>query len=167
MTKPPAHDSRTEFSAGASRTLVVFHLDERRFALHLAAVERVLPIVEIVPLPQAPEIVLGVVNVEGRIIPVVDIRSRFSLPRRPVALSDHLLIARTKAHPVALAVDAVAGVLTPHEIISAEKILEKATYVEGVAKLSGDLIFIHDLDTFLSLAESSALAAALAANGSS
>ena len=73
--------------------LVVFTMDEQRYALQLAAVERVVRMVEVTPLPQAPQIVLGVINAQGRIIPVVDIRRRFRLPARDIRLSDHLLIA--------------------------------------------------------------------------
>lgn len=57
--------------------LVVFAFDEQRYALHLSAVERIVRMVEITPLPKAPEIVLGVVNVQGRIVPIVNIRKRF------------------------------------------------------------------------------------------
>lgn len=150
-------------SANAPHALVVFQLDERRFALRLAAVERVLPMIEIVPLPQGPTIVRGVINVEGRIIPVVDIRTRFSLPSRAIALSDHILIALTRRRSVALVVDAVIGVTETNEIVAAERISENAAYIEGVATLNGDLVVIHDLDTFLSAAESAALEAALEA----
>jgi Chemotaxis signal transduction protein len=170
MTNHPSPIPPNEPSApnpGAVRTLVVFHLDERRFALHLAAVERVVPMVEIVPLPRAPAIVLGVINVEGRIIPVVDIRARFSMPPRPVAISDHLVIAHARRRSVALVADTVAGVTLTQEIISTERLLENATYIEGVAKLNGDLIFIHDLDTFLSASEAAALDAALEPHGAS
>lgn len=73
--------------------LVVFTLDEQRYALHLAAVERIVRVVEVTPLPKSPEIVLGVVNVQGRIIPVVNIRKRFRLPEREIALSNQLIIA--------------------------------------------------------------------------
>jgi len=156
--------NRSAPSANAPHALVVFHLDQRRFALRLSAVERVLPMIEIVPLPQGPTIVRGVINVEGRIIPVVDIRTRFSLPPRAIALSDHILIAHTQRRSVALVVDTVVGVTETHEIVAAGRISENAAYIEGVTTLNGDLVVIHDLDTFLSAAESAALEAALEAN---
>ena len=62
--------------------IVVFALDEQRYALHLLAVERVVRAVEVTALPEAPEIVLGVVNVKGRIVPVINVRRRFRLPER-------------------------------------------------------------------------------------
>jgi purine-binding chemotaxis protein CheW len=143
--------------------LVVFTMDEQRYALQLAAVERVVRIVEVTILPQAPQIVLGVINAQGRIIPVVDIRRRFRLPARDIRLSDHLLIARTARRTVALALDAVTGIVegSAQAVITAEEILPGLEYVEGVIKLEDGLILIHDLDTLLSLEEEQTLAAAL------
>jgi purine-binding chemotaxis protein CheW len=103
--------------------LVVFTMDEQRYALQLAAVERVVRMVEVTLLPQAPQIVLGVINAQGRIIPVVDIRRRFRLPARDIRLSDHLLIARTARRTVALALDAVTGIVegSAQAVITAEE----------------------------------------------
>jgi len=75
--------------------LVAFCLDAHRYALHLPAVERVTRIVAVTALPDAPDIVTGVVNVSGEVIAVVDIRKRFRLPDRATELSDHLIVART------------------------------------------------------------------------
>lgn len=146
-----------------STQLVVFSLDEQRYALHLAAVERVVRAVEVTPLPKAPAIVLGVINVQGGIIPVVNLRQRFRLPEREIDLRDQFIIAHTSKRPVALAADAVAGVveLPEHKTMAGEKILPGLEYVEGVARLEGDLILIHDLDTFLSLEEDRELDEAL------
>jgi purine-binding chemotaxis protein CheW len=137
------------------RQLVVFSLNDRHYALHLSAVERIVPVVKITVWPRAPEIVLGVVNIAGRLVPALDIRKRFRLPQRDISLSDHMIIARTSRRPVALIVDAAVAVIerSRSEITAAERILPSAEYVEGVAKLDDGLILIHDLDTFLSPVE--------------
>jgi purine-binding chemotaxis protein CheW len=111
--------------------------------------------VDITPLPKAPEIVLGVVNVQGRIMPVVDIRRRFRLPERGIHLSDHLIIAHTPKRTMALVVDAVSGIMarSAQEVIAMQKMLPGMEYVEGMAKLEDGMIVIHDLDTLLSLDE--------------
>jgi purine-binding chemotaxis protein CheW len=142
-----------------SNRLVVFTLDEQRYALNLFAVERVVRIVEFVPLPKAPEIVLGVLNVQGRIIPVVNIRKRFRLPEKEVDLNSHLIIAHTERRDVGLVVDAVTGVFeySEQEVITPEKILPGIEYIEGVVRLGDGIILIHNLDTFLSLEEESTL----------
>jgi purine-binding chemotaxis protein CheW len=143
--------------------LLVFTLDDQQFGLRLPAVERVERAVEITPLPEAPEIVLGVLNLRGRIIPVVDIRKRFRLPARALTLRDRLIVARTARRPVALLVDAVEGVVesSAAAVIAAAEILPGLAYVEGVVKLDDGALLIHDLDRFLSLEEDQALAAAI------
>lgn len=139
--------------------LVIFTLDEQRYALSLAAVERVVRVVEITSLPQAPRIVLGVINLQGRIIPVVNIRKRFRLSEREIHLSDQCLIAHTTKRTVALVVDEVCGVLEPADqaVTAAEQILPDVAYLAGVVKLEDGMILIHDLDSFLSLEEEQAL----------
>ncbi len=148
---------------GLLNSLVVFSLDERSFALHLSVVERVHRVVEVTPLPKAPQIVLGVINVQGRIIPVFDVRGRFGLPARSIRLSDQLLVANTSRRAVALLVDSVQGVRErlPEETVGADEILPSVEYVEGVVKLKDGMVFIHNLDTFLSLHEELALEAAM------
>jgi purine-binding chemotaxis protein CheW len=138
---------------------VVFTLDTQRYAVPLSAVERVVCMVEITAVPQAPQIVLGVINARGRIIPVVDIRRRFRLPTREPRPSDHLLIARTSKRRVALAVDAVSEVvrLSNQEVVSGETILAHLHYVTGVVKCPDGLILIHDVDRCLALEEEQAL----------
>jgi purine-binding chemotaxis protein CheW len=135
--------------------IVVFTLDEPRYALPLSAVERVVRAVEITPLPKAPEVVLGVINAHGEIIPVVDIRKRFQLPARELDPDDRFILARTSRRLVALVADSVVGMreLEDRERVTADQILPGAEYIHGVAKLDGDLVLICDLDRFLSLDE--------------
>lgn len=143
--------------------LIVFSLDHQRYALQLPVVDRVVRMAAITPLPKAPDIILGVVNIQGRVIPVINMRRRFCLPDREIALTDQLVVAHTARRPVALVADAVLDVITSsaQNLIETENILPGVEYVEGVVKLTDDLILIHDLDKFLSLEEESSLDQAL------
>ena len=145
--------------------LLVFQLDEQRYGLNLTAVERILPSVEVTPLPKAPEIVLGVINVLGRILPVLNIRRRFGFTEREIGLRDRLIVAHTGRRPVALVADAVTGVIerSDMDVTAAEKILPGLEYVEGITKLEDDLILIHGLGKFLSIEEEETLDSALRA----
>lgn len=148
---------------GSSNQLVVFTLDDRRYGLPLSSVDRVIRAVEIIPLPKAPEIIAGVINVRGRVVPVVNIRKRFRLPAREIALSDQFVIAHTTRRPVGLVADAVADVIEHpgQDVVGAGNILPGLEYVEGVVKLRDGLVLIHDLDKFLSLEEDASLSAAM------
>lgn len=143
--------------------LVIFALDDQRYALPLHATERVVRMVAISSLPNAPDIILGVVNFQGRVIPVINVRRRFCLREREIALTDQLVVGHTARRPVALVVDAVLDVIASSEqnLIATENILPKVEYVEGVVKLTDGLILIHDLDKFLSLEEEGSLDQAL------
>jgi purine-binding chemotaxis protein CheW len=139
---------------------VVFTLDRERYALPVRSVQRIARMVEVTPLPKAPEIVLGVVNLQGRIIPVMNLRRRFGLPERETSLSDQLVFAHTSTRDVALVVDSVTGVIErpANQITEVEKIVPGTEYVEGVAELDDGILLIHDLDGLLSLDEESRLA---------
>jgi purine-binding chemotaxis protein CheW len=154
----------------ATSPCVVFSLDEQLYGIRLSAVSLVVSAVEITRLPGAPEIVIGVINLGGRIIPVVNLRRRFRLPEHTLELTDQLIVAST-ARPgagedggriLALVVDGVVGVreLSTREI-DAETILPGLEHLEGVAKADEGLILIHDLGTFLSLGEEQALSETL------
>lgn len=144
--------------------LLVFALDDQRCALYLSVVDRVVRVVEITPLPNVPDIVLGVVNVQGGVIPVINVRKRFGLPPRDIALTDQLVITHTARRPVALVVDTVTDIVecTERERVVAKSILPELEYVQGVAKLKGGLILIYNLEQFLSLEEEESLDQAMA-----
>lgn len=145
---------------------LVLVFDDLRVALSLPAVERVVRAVYFTPLPDAPEIISGVVNVQGRVIPVVNMRRRFRLPEREIALTDQLVIAHTSQRPVALLADAVNGVheYAESDSVAADSIIAGLEYIDGVVKLDDGLILIHNLDRFLSLEEATSLERAMAAS---
>ncbi|BBP04875.1 chemotaxis protein CheW [Sulfuriferula plumbiphila] len=149
---------------GKPDQLLVFALGDQRCALYLSAVDRVVRMVEITPLPKAPAIVSGVVNVHGEVIPVINLRKRFDLPQRDIALTDQLVIAHTARRPVALVVDTVTDIVecAGRELVVAESILPELEYVQGVAKLKDGLILIYNLEQFLSLEEEESLDQAMA-----
>jgi purine-binding chemotaxis protein CheW len=149
-----------------SSQYVVFTLDAQRYTLPLARVERVVPAVHITPLPQAPAIIMGIINVQGYIIPVVNLRKRFRLTERTLELTDQFIVGTTPRRTVALVVDMVLGVAafpTP-EITFGTHIVPGLGPITGVIKTTDDVLLIHDLDSCLSLDEEYALDGALRTN---
>lgn len=148
---------------GMASQFVVFVLDAQRYALRLSSVDRVVRVVHITPLSMAPAVVLGVVNVQGRVIPVISLRRRLGLPEREIALTDQLIVAHTARRPVALVADGVTDVLECSEqsLDEARGILPGVEHLTGVVKLKDGLVLVHDLDTFLSLEDDSSLNRAL------
>lgn len=146
-----------------AQALVTFSLDDQRYALYLSAVERVVPAVEITRLPKAPDIIAGVINIQGRVIPVADIRKRFDLPEHELLDIDQFIVARTKNNPVVIVADKVHEVieLTPDKQVQVNTVIHGLNYIEGIVKLDDGMVLIHDLDTFLSLEERQKLDRAL------
>ncbi|KAF0815335.1 Chemotaxis protein CheW [Andreprevotia sp. IGB-42] len=143
--------------------LMVFTLDDQRYALALGRVERVIRAQAITALPGAPAGVQGAIDVQGTVMPVFDIRSRFGLPPRALRLGDQILLARTTTRAVGLCVDETQGVMAcmPEQVLAAEQLLPDVAYVQGVLTLPDGLLLIHDLDTFLTQSEQQALDQAL------
>jgi len=148
--------------------LLTFDLSGRRFALPASAVREVTRAVAIAPLPKAPPIVEGVINVRGIVVPMLDIRQRFGLSPTPVAPEQHLLIAQAGSRVVALRVDRAVDLVSVDEaaIESGARVVPGVEYVAGIAKLQDGLIVIHDLERFLSLEEAGQVDAAMASTAS-
>lgn len=138
-----------------SYQLLVCVLEGKRYAIHLQAVERVIPAVEIMPLPEGPDIVTGVINVRGQVIPVLNIRRKFRLHERDIDLNDNIVIVKGSKWTVAFYVDSVEGVIErkQEEIIPAETILPDMQHTEGVVRIDYDIVFLHDIDRALSFEE--------------
>ena len=143
--------------------VLVFEIAGRRYGLPACDVRELVRAMTIVPLPRAPAIVEGVINLRGRVVPVLDVRTRFRLPPKAVEPTDHLVVAEVGERLVALRADRATDLvrLDPEEVEDAKGVVPGAEYVAWVAKLPDDLVLIHDLRTFLSRAESAALEEAL------
>jgi purine-binding chemotaxis protein CheW len=145
--------------------VLVFSLNGHRYGLPVADVWEVVRAVALAPLPKAPPIVEGVINVRGRLVPVLDVRARFRLAAQALAPADFFVLARAGERLVALRVDAGVQLaqLASGDVESLEQVVSGAGYVAGVGKLPDGLVLIHDLRTFLASAESAQLTEALEA----
>lgn len=142
---------------------VVFGLDECRYALPLCAVDRFVRAAYVTPLPSAPPIVLGVLNIEGQVLPVFNVRRKFRLSEREIRPEDQFLIARTAQRTVVLVVDSAHGVLELAACVpvDAATLFPDCGDIRGVIPLEDGLVLIHDLDLLLSPDETRALVEAL------
>ena len=142
-------------SSDSHRAALIFAIDEQRFALKLSVVERVVRAAEVTPVPRAPAILFGVLNVQGEIIPVINTRRQLGFSERDIRPSDQFIIARAPERVVALVADTVCDVVSVSEsaVIAAEKIMPGAEFIEGVMKLEDGLVLIENLEKFLSSEE--------------
>lgn len=143
----------------SNNKFVLFTLDQQQFAISLSTVESIARSAKIISLPNAPDVVQGIINVHGRIIPVVNIRKRFHFPQKQLDLDDQFIIGRTSKQPVAIVVDDVVDIveISKEKIIEQENILSGLNHVEGAAKLEDNIIIIHNLEKCLSAEEENVL----------
>lgn len=141
--------------------LLIFTLDGQRYALRLSAVERVLQAAAITPIPEAPEIILGILDLQGEVIPVVNLRKRFRLPEREIRSADQFVVARTARLTLALAVDGTESVIEQADLVAPDRIVPGMGYLDAVTRTPDGLVLIHDLESLLFPAEEELLAQAL------
>ncbi len=148
---------------GQQIPLLVFTQGAWRCALDISVVDRVVSMVEVTPLPKGPDRVLGVINVQGIVVPVIDARAGFGQSPRDVVPSDLLIMVHTTRRTVALVADTVVDVVSFSDLAQVDMahILSNAGYVQGMVKLQDGLILIYNLEQFLSLNEEELLSQAL------
>jgi purine-binding chemotaxis protein CheW len=142
---------------------VTFYLDRERYGINVMQVQEVLRVSEITPVPGAPEYVLGIINLRGNVVTVIDTRQRFRLPPRAVDDTTRIVILETENQVIGILVDSVAEVveLRASEIESAPNVgnEESARFIQGVCSLSGELLILIDLDKLFSDEQKRQLAA--------
>ncbi|MBE9467466.1 MAG: purine-binding chemotaxis protein CheW [Bacteroidetes bacterium] len=154
------------FKKLTTNNIVLFRLDELQYALYLSTIKKVIHSIKITFLPNAPKKILGVINLHGEIIPVINIRFIFGLPTREINLEDQFIIAKTSKRLIALAVDFVENVteIANYKIIDTKKTLPFTNYLSGITVIKNNIVLINDLEKFLSLKEQQELDKSLNVN---
>jgi purine-binding chemotaxis protein CheW len=139
--------------------VLVFRLDGRRHGIDASSVVEVLPALAVSPLPGQPAYVAGVIDLRGTIVPVIDLRSRFARPRRPMELSDRVVVARAGGRLVALWVDDVEEIGEMNEAAWAPAggLVTGDRTLAGVVSTAGGLTAIHDVEAFVAECEADAV----------
>ncbi len=133
---------------------VTFRLDNETYGINVMAVQEVLRYTEIAPVPGAPSYVLGIINLRGNVVSVIDTRLRFSLPSEEVTENTRIVIIEASNHVVGILVDSVAEVvyLRQSEIETAPNVGndESARFIQGVCNKNNELLILVELDNMLS-----------------
>lgn len=150
--KPPEQD-------GDDQVLqwVTFRLEGETYGINVMQVQEVLRYSEIAPVPGAPPYVLGIINLRGNVVTVVDTRHRFGLPEGEVTDNTRIVIIETDNHVIGMLVDSVAEVvyLNQSEIETAPNVGndESARFIQGVCHKNGELLILIDLNKLLTTEE--------------
>ena len=133
---------------------VTFKLENEVYGINVMQVQEVLRYTEIAPVPGAPHYVLGIINLRGNVVTVIDTRSRFGLQSTEIDESSRIVIIEAEKQVIGILVDAVAEVvyLRRSEIDNAPNVgtEESAKFIQGVSNRDDELLILVDLDKLLS-----------------
>ena len=156
-------------TAVAAQQLVTFRLADDQFAVDVAAVERVLRYTAPAALPNLPAWIDGVIEHGGRALPVIDLRTRFGMPRLSPRPDQRILVLAVGSELLGVTVDSVHEVMSvaPEDITSPPPLFRglNAEYLRGLVYGEGSLIIFLDVARVLTSSELLELTAATASNG--
>ena len=135
--------------AAGCESLVVFTLGGGEYAIPTGEVGEVLRMVAVTPLPGAPAWLSGIVNLRGRVVPVIDLRTRLGFPDAPIGLSTPILIVEIDGIVAGLIADSVQGMAS----VSADELTwpgesdAPTPFVRAIAHVPGRLILVVDVSS--------------------
>lgn len=134
--------------------LVTFSIGEEEFGVNILKVQEINRTMEITKVPRSPEFVEGVINLRGKVIPIIDLRRRFGLVSKPEDKDTRIIVIEINSVIVGFVVDAVSEVLRipastvgpPPPVVAGVE----SDYISGVGQLKDRLLIMLDLDKLLS-----------------
>lgn len=133
-----------------STQLVVFKLSTEEFAFEVVSVESIIKLQAITKIPHAPNSVVGVTNLRGNIVPVIDLKTRLGLPAAEPSIDTRIVVALIQDQKVGMVVDAVSQVIeiedtsiedTPRVSTSID-----SSYIRGIVNIDNELVILLDLE---------------------
>ena len=152
----------TNEATSTEQQLVSFDLATESYGVDIGAVREIIRLQKITNVPRTPEFVEGVINLRGKVIPVVDLRKRFGLPVGDQSAENRIVVVDIGGQDIGVIVDAVNEVLRifsdsvepPSSVITTAD----SDYLMGIAKVDDKLLILLDLESVLSAEERAVLA---------
>lgn len=133
---------------------VTFQLENETYGINVMQVREVLRYSDIAPVPGAPDYVIGIINLRGNVVTVIDTRARFGLQHGEISDSTRIVIIEAETQVIGILVDSVAEVvyLRSSEIDNTPCVgtEESAKFIQGVSNRDGQLLILVDLNKLLS-----------------
>ncbi|MDP9105022.1 MAG: chemotaxis protein CheW [Candidatus Eremiobacteraeota bacterium] len=137
--------------------VVSFKLGSEEYGVDIAQVQEINRMVAVTHVPRAPQFMEGVINLRGQLIPIIDLRARFGMPRAEHTKNTRIVVTEIGAKRVGMVVDSVSEVLRlpVDQIEDAPEMLTgvDTEYIRGVGKIEDRLIILLDLGRIISGAE--------------
>lgn len=148
-------------SAGELLQLVSFTIGNEEFGVDILYVQEINRMIQVTKVPNAPNFVEGVINLRGRVIPVIDLRTKMGMPKKEADNNTRIVVIEISGKTVGFIVDAVKEVLRipssitepPPQIVAGIN----SEYIKSVGKLEDRLLILIDLEKILSAGETEKL----------
>ena len=141
--------------------LVVSELSKEEYGIPITQIQEIIKIPEITRIPNMPDFIEGVINLRGKIIPIIDLRKRFRLDQKQKDEETRIVIANIGGQPIRLISDSVSEVirLSQEDIDPVPPIIShiNSEYLSGVGKMDKRIIILLNLEKILSDLEKSSL----------
>jgi purine-binding chemotaxis protein CheW len=141
--------------------LVSFNIGEEEFGVDILKVQEINRMVEVTRVPNAPEYVDGVINLRGKVIPIIDLRRRFGMARKEKDKNTRIIVVELSGKVLGFVVDAVSEVLRiPQSVTEQPPSIVAgidAEYITAIGKLENRLLILLDLDRVLNTDETQLL----------
>ncbi|MFK5984484.1 MAG: chemotaxis protein CheW [Pseudomonadota bacterium] len=132
---------------------VTYMLDGEKYGIDVMLVKEVLRNIEIAPVPGAPDYILGIINLRGNVVTVIDTRTRFGLASKEIDGNSRVIVIETEDQSVGILVDAIAEVadIPKSEIEVTPNVGndDSSKYIMGVYSGKGNLIILVEIEKLL------------------
>ena len=140
----------------AGRKFLTFFLEDEEYGIEILKVQEIIGMMSVTPVPRTPAFVRGVINLRGKVIPIIDLRLKFAMPAVAQTEESCIIVVRAQAVAMGIVVDKVSEVLD----IATEDIdlpsfgaTVNTDYILGIGKAAGQVKLLLDIDKVLSTNE--------------
>ena len=159
---PTAQPGLASARSGSVSQVVSFRLSNEEYGLDIMKVQEIILMGEITEIPEVPDYLCGLINLRGKVIPIVDLRKRFGLDAAGSSEQSRIIVLNSSRHTFGIVVDAVSEVLRieqgqieppPTGMVGLEQ-----AYIQGLVKMEKKIMILLDIEGLLSQQEHVAVA---------
>ena len=150
--QPEIRNPKSAIEKEGEYHLVTFNLDREEYGVEISSVQEIIRVGQITAVPNAPQFIKGVINLRGKVIPVLNLRKRLDLPDERLTKNSRIMVVESGRKIIGMLVDSVSQVLRiPMTSVDdpPSEVEQMKAYVRGIGKVDSRLIMIMDLNKAL------------------
>lgn len=135
------------------KTIVSFYLDEQEYGIDIGFIQEIIQMVEITKVPESPPSVKGIINLRGKVVPIVNLRLLLNMQEKTIGLNTPIIVVSNGSLTLGFIIDSVEDVINiPDNLIDAPSdFYPVASFLEGVCKIDSRLLLLFDVNKLFSI----------------